>query len=601
MVGRSILHYQILEKIGAGGMGEVYKAQDNRLNRFVAIKLLSQAKSDDHDRRRRFIQEAQAASALNHANIITIHDIVSEVDMSCIVMEFVGGKTLVDVIPNGGLRVPQVLSYSVQIADALSAAHAAGIVHRDLKPANIMVTAAGRVKVLDFGLAKLMESSPLGQSNDTVEIDGAPLTVEGAIIGTISYIAPEQAQGKRVDARADIFSFGAVLYEMLTGRPAFAGDSSIAILSAVLRDDPEPIASIAPAVPQQLAAIVERCLRKAPEARWQSMREVEEQLSALKQKSDSGRLTESEIPPVQPRSRKPWALLAVALALVAVGSAAWWRLAHGNAPSRIAPAVTLPAPAPAGAAQTVAAPTPPAPTPIDSRLTNDSILEMVQAKAPVSVILSHIHSSKTNFTLATPEVIRLVKAGVPEVVIEAMRDPKHAGQPPAVTSSPSPASAPAAPPAIAEKGPQATVQAPSAPVPAAQVRAADGLPFKILLDEDIPLDAEPDLSLHFTAGSDLRIGGAVIVLKGASVTGAIVDAGKKKFLGKSKLTFRLLKVDAVDGQTLNVRAAPTRGAIEPPRRQVETGKGSKPKGTAAVKGTEYIAYIEGEQTVTVHR
>src|SRR5580658_9635648 len=220
MVGRTILQYQFLEKLGAGGMGEIFKAQDTRLNRFVAIKVLTSAATGDPDRRRRFIQEAQAASALNHPNIITIHDIVSDGGTDFMVMEFISGKTLVDLIPKGGLRVSQVLKYSVQMADALQAAHNAGIVHRDLKPANVMVTDSGLVKVLDFGLAKLADRGPLtlsGPNDPTQTIADAPLTVEGSIIGTVSYMSPEQAQGKKVDTRSDIFSFGVVLYEMVTG------------------------------------------------------------------------------------------------------------------------------------------------------------------------------------------------------------------------------------------------------------------------------------------------------------------------------------------------------------------------------------------------
>src|SRR5579863_7256256 len=220
MVGRTILHYQFLEKLGAGGMGEIYKAQDTRLNRFVAIKVLTAAATGDPDRRRRFIQEAQAASALNHPNIITIHDIVSEGGTDFMVMEFVSGKTLVDLIPKGGLRVSQVLKYSVQMADALQVAHTAGIVHRDLKPANAMVTDSGLVKILDFGLAKLTDRGPVPDTGDDrtrTIANVAPMTVEGSILGTVSYMSPEQAQGKKVDTRSDIFSFGAVLYEMATG------------------------------------------------------------------------------------------------------------------------------------------------------------------------------------------------------------------------------------------------------------------------------------------------------------------------------------------------------------------------------------------------
>src|ERR1700691_3265917 len=303
MVGRTILHYQFLEKLGAGGMGEIYKAQDTRLNRFVAIKVLTSAATGDPDRRRRFIQEAQAASALNHPNIITIHDIVSDGGTDFMVMEFVSGKTMVDLIPKGGLRGAQVLKYSVQMADALQVAHNAGIVHRDLKPGNVMVTDSGLVKILDFGLAKLTDRGPLttlsGPNDATLTMTEAPLTVEGSIIGTVSYMSPEQAQGKKVDTRSDIFSFGVVLYEMLTGVRAFGGDSPLSTLSAILRDEVRPIAETSPEVPPQIDLVIGRCLRKLPDDRWQSMKDVQMALSALKHESDSGMLYRARLSQIQ--------------------------------------------------------------------------------------------------------------------------------------------------------------------------------------------------------------------------------------------------------------------------------------------------------------
>src|SRR5271156_3970610 len=183
MVGKNLLHYQLVEKIGAGGMGEIYKGQDSRLNRLVAVKILSPGLSTDPERRRRFFQEAQAASALNHPNIITLYDIISEGDLQCIVMEYIGGKTLRELIPSRGLPAPQAIQYGTQIASALTAAHSAGIIHRDLKPSNIMLTTTGLIKVLDFGLAKWVDSGLSGES--TVE---AALTREGSIIGTVSYM-----------------------------------------------------------------------------------------------------------------------------------------------------------------------------------------------------------------------------------------------------------------------------------------------------------------------------------------------------------------------------------------------------------------------------
>ncbi len=364
MVGRTILHYQFLEKLGSGGMGDIYKAMDTRLNRFVAIKVLTTAAAGDPERRRRFIQEAQAASALNHPNIITIHDIVSEGNTEFMVMEFVTGKTLVDLIPKGGLRVPQVLKYSVQMADALQAAHASGIVHRDLKPANVMVTDSGLVKILDFGLAKLTDRGPLttlsGPTDVTQTIADGPLTVEGSIMGTVSYMSPEQAQGKKVDTRSDIFSFGVVLYEMVTGARAFQGDSALTTLSAILRDEAPPVAEYAPEAPPQMEMVIRRCLRKQPDDRWQTMQDVLMALSALKHESDSGmlyraRLTETgavrtstgavptstggvKIAQTERKAEPGPVLVGVVggtLALVAaLGGSIWWARHHNSSPRR---------------------------------------------------------------------------------------------------------------------------------------------------------------------------------------------------------------------------------------------------------------------------
>src|SRR5258708_3228062 len=290
MTGRRVLHYQLLDKLGAGGMGEVYKAQDTRLNRSAAIKTLTAVNSGDPGRRRRFLQEAQAASALNHPNIITIYDIVSDGDAEYMVIEYIEGKSLIDVIPKGGLGVPQALQYAIQIASGLGAAHRAGIVHRDLKPGNCMVTGAGLVKILDFGLAKVIAAGPIGQTDDTVTITGdATLTVEGSILGTVHYMSPEQAQGRQsLDARSDIFSFGSLLYEMISGRRAFDGQSSIGTLTAVLRDESRPISQIVPGVPPALEQIIRRCHRKDPAERWQSMNEVHAELINLKRQADSG-------------------------------------------------------------------------------------------------------------------------------------------------------------------------------------------------------------------------------------------------------------------------------------------------------------------------
>ena len=216
MIGKTISHYNILEKLGEGGMGVVYKARDTHLDRFVAIKVLPAEKVADPERKERFVKEAKAASSLNHPNIITIYDIGRAEGVDFISMECVSGKTLDQLIPRHGMRLNEALKYAVQIADALARAHSAGIIHRDLKPGNIMVNEHGLMKVLDFGLAKLTEATFSVEDDSTRTM--RPTTEEGKIVGTIAYMSPEQAEGKKVDARSDIFSFGSVLYEMVTGR-----------------------------------------------------------------------------------------------------------------------------------------------------------------------------------------------------------------------------------------------------------------------------------------------------------------------------------------------------------------------------------------------
>ncbi len=266
MPGQTLQHYTNLEKLGEGGMGVVFKARDTRLNRTVVIKALHPDKARDADPRRRFFQEAQAASALNHPNIVTVYDIGSENGVDYIVMEYVNGSPMDVLLQNGPLKPDLAVRYGSQIADALSAAHQAGIVHRDLKPGNIVIASSGFVKLLDFGLAKLSDTLPSPVDPDRA----APVTAEGCIVGTAAYMAPEQALGKTVDARTDIFSLGAVLYEMLTGRRAFDGDSAISTLTAVLRDDPADICILNRDVPQALADVVYRCLSKQPEDRYAS-------------------------------------------------------------------------------------------------------------------------------------------------------------------------------------------------------------------------------------------------------------------------------------------------------------------------------------------
>ena len=310
MTGRRILHYDILEKLGEGGMGVVYKARDTHLDRFVAIKVLPAEKVADPERRRRFVQEAKAASALQHPNIITVHDITQADGLDFIVMEYVPGKTLDSLIPRRGLRLSLALKYAVQVADALARAHGAGIIHRDLKPSNVMVDEHGLVKVLDFGLAKLTEAAAADAETATIR------TGEGIVLGTAAYMSPEQAEGKPVDQRSDIFSFGALLYEMATGCRAFQGDTALSTLSAVLQQEPRP----AEGLPAELEKLIARCLRKDPARRVQHVDDARLVLEDLREESDSGKLSAA---PARTRHRRLFLVAGLLSIIVLVAVSVW--------------------------------------------------------------------------------------------------------------------------------------------------------------------------------------------------------------------------------------------------------------------------------------
>jgi len=448
--------YQPLEKLGSGGMGEVVKARDLKLNRVVALKFLRADHSGDEERRRRFMQEAQAASALNHPNIITIHDVVTADDgAEIMVMEMVAGRSLDVVIPSGGLRVAKVITYAAQIADALAAAHGAGIIHRDLKPANIMVTERDLVKLLDFGLAKL---APGAFDNDPDATKSAPLTVQGTIVGTLSYMSPEQAQGKTADARSDIFSMGAVLYEMATGRRAFTGDNAISTLTSVLRDEPRRVLEISPEVPPLLSDVIHRCLHKDPDQRFQTIAEVRDTLVRLRQLSDSAssqtQITSTPVsaPPAaaRPASGTPaWLWPAVGAAAVVIVVGAWWGL-RDNGAAPVSPAATI------------------------------EVSQSATDQAPPT-------------------------------------GPTPSGPSASASEPPPPATATPAPPR-----PRAAAATPAVTAPvlaAVTVPSAHPLPLELLTD--IPLDAPVGFPLRFVVTADVTIDGAVVVAKGATAAGAV--------------------------------------------------------------------------------
>ncbi|HXG69550.1 MAG TPA: serine/threonine-protein kinase [Gemmatimonadaceae bacterium] len=324
--------YEILSQLGAGGMGEVYRARDPKINRDVAIKVLPSAFSADEERLRRFEQEAQAAGALNHPNILAIYDVDAHDGYPYVVSELLEGETLHELM--GGIALPprKAVDYALQIAHGLAAAHERGIVHRDLKPENLFVTADGRVKILDFGIAKLIEpgNEGEGQTEPATRLAG---TDPGMAIGTAGYMSPEQVRGQRVDHRSDIFSFGTVLYEMLAGRRAFVGDTAVETLNAILKEDPPDLPTTGAPVSPALERIVTHCLEKNPEQRFQSARDL-----AFALEAPSGSIPSGQTPvgasfsrTSRLRAQAPWAVAGAALLLAALALAAAYRMYVGQA------------------------------------------------------------------------------------------------------------------------------------------------------------------------------------------------------------------------------------------------------------------------------
>ena len=322
LTGRRLSHYQTVERIGAGGMGVVYRAIDTRLDRTVAIKVLRPG-SAGPEHQRRFLQEAKTASALNHPNIVTIYEIDEAEGVTFIAMEYVVGRRL-DQLIGKGLPIEETLHYAVQIASALGAAHAAGIIHRDVKPSNVMVSAKGLVKVLDFGLAKLADPPIVG--DQTVSMQSDPLTTWGTIVGTLAYMSPEQVEGKRIDTRSDIFAFGSTLYEMTTGRMAFARETAVSTLVAIASREPTSIRTMLKDPPAGLEQVISGCLRKEPDSRYQAMEDVKADLEALHHDSwvwDTSALRRSKSPGLRRNTRRIW-MSAAGIGLAAVLAGVFW-------------------------------------------------------------------------------------------------------------------------------------------------------------------------------------------------------------------------------------------------------------------------------------
>jgi len=305
--------HEILAPLGAGGMGEVYRARDTRLDRTVALKVLPGHLSGNEELRQRFDREAKAISALSHPHICALYDVGHQDGVDYLVMEFLEGDTLSDRLAKGPLAPEQVLRYGIQVADALDKAHRQGIVHRDLKPGNIMITKSG-VKLLDFGLAKFRPAAPGGVFSGLSVLPtqtDASLTAQGTILGTFQYMAPEQLEGRDADARSDIFSFGAVLYEMATGKKPFVGKSQASLIAAILDATPPPISTVAPMTPPALDRVVKTCLEKDPDDRFQTAHDVRLQLEWIAEGGSQAGLPTLVVARRKSRERAAWIVVAV--------------------------------------------------------------------------------------------------------------------------------------------------------------------------------------------------------------------------------------------------------------------------------------------------
>jgi serine/threonine protein kinase len=473
------------------------------------------------------------------------------------VMECVAGRSLAELILDQPMGVEQVSDYGAQIADALATAHAAGIVHRDLKPSNVMVTDRGLVKVLDFGLAKLV--APEVSDSDATR-SGFALTIEGTLLGTVAYMSPEQAQGKKVDARSDIFSFGAVLYEMVTGKRAFESGNSISTLTAILRDEARPIPELTPNVPPELQAIVYYCLRKQPEERYQNMGQVRDALLALRRPHQPEPAYSPAPPPPQPLP--PPQALPVPEVL----------------PVSQAPPAPQAFPAPEAPPAS-----PPAPAKKSHWAFPLAALALLALGGGGWFLWSRLHSSSTSVSVSkTPPPVNAPVANPPGQTSPVPPTPRQ----PQVSTPPI---VPSNPPAQTPK-PEAPQQQQPPTHAAKPVLVHDGTPLRLTLSQEVPADAPEGTALAFVVAADLVVNGDIVIAKGATAKGVIVEAGKKRRLFRdARATYHMVSVDAVDGKSLRLRATPIARSGEEGKRPLIGTK----------QGAEFPGYIDGEVTVSV--
>ncbi len=543
--------YRIVDQVGAGGMGEVYRARDTRLGREIALKILPPERMVEPERRHRFLQEAQAASILNHPGIVSIYDIGSFEGFDYIAMEYVEGQPLDRLIPTGGMRLEAALGIAIPVADALARAHAAGIVHRDLKPGNVIVAPDGRVKLVDFGLAKVAMrfDTDEGDPTRTVQSNSAH-TVEGRILGTVSYMSPEQAEGKKVDPRSDIFSFGALLYEMLTGERAFKGESTLSTLSAILTLDPRPIRSLAPSIPVEVERVILRCLKKEPDKRWQNMTDVKVALAELREETIAGLLR----PEARPGAARPSSgsklpfLLGALAALVVVVAAGWMFL------PRVLPEAPPAAEEPAAA---------------------------LSASAEETV---ELNANPAGAERAAPP------AG------PAASAPARAANPKA--APPPPAAAPTQPVETSAPRPAAT--------PVRAVTLPEGARLIVVLTEEVSaLKVNRGDRVPLAVAEDAYIGDQLVVRRGTPVVGVIVESQRRNvFGGGGKLIMSVLSTTAVDGQEIPLRSVPTAAAGDAAAIGMvhdKSVRGEEKRDLIAPAGSTYNAWVGGAREITLSR